>query len=32
LQSVNSVNIGDGIEVALADGVINAKVVEKIEN
>ena len=29
LQSVDSVSIGDGIEVALADGVINAKVVEK---
>ena len=32
LQSVESISIGDGIEVALADGVINAKVVEKIEN
>ncbi|MBR1961762.1 MAG: exodeoxyribonuclease VII large subunit [Alistipes sp.] len=30
LQSVDSVSIGDGIEVALADGVINAKVVEKL--
>ena len=30
LQSVESVNIGDGIEVALADGVINAEVVEKL--
>ena len=30
LQSVESVNIGDGIEVALADGVINAKVIEKL--
>ncbi|MBR2326950.1 MAG: exodeoxyribonuclease VII large subunit [Alistipes sp.] len=30
LQSVESVSIGDGIEVALADGVINAKVVEKL--
>ena len=29
LQNVDSVSIGDGIEVALADGVINAKVVEK---
>ena len=30
LQSVESISIGDGIEVALADGVINAKVVEKL--
>ena len=29
LQSVEDVGVGDGIEVALADGVINAKVVEK---
>ncbi|MBR2031112.1 MAG: exodeoxyribonuclease VII large subunit [Alistipes sp.] len=30
LQSIESVSIGDGIEVALADGVVNAKVVEKL--
>ena len=30
LQSVESISIGDGIEVALADGVINAKVIEKL--
>ena len=30
LQSVEDVGVGDGIEVALADGVINAKVVEKL--
>ena len=30
LKSVEDVGIGDGIEVALADGVINAKVVEKL--
>ncbi len=29
LQSVEDVGIGDGIEIALADGVVNAKVVEK---
>ena len=29
LQSVEDVGVGDGIEVALADGVVNAKVVEK---
>ena len=29
LKSVEDVGVGDGIEVALADGVINAKVVEK---
>jgi exonuclease VII large subunit len=29
LQSVEDVGIGDGIEVALADGVVNAEVVEK---
>ena len=30
LQSVEDVGVGDGIEVALADGVVNAKVVEKL--
>ena len=30
LQSIEDISIGDGIEVALADGVINAKVVEKL--
>jgi exonuclease VII large subunit len=29
LQSVEDVGIGDNIEVALADGVVNAKVIEK---
>ena len=29
LKSVEDVGVGDGIEVALADGVVNAKVVEK---
>ena len=29
LQSVEDVGVGDGIEIALADGVLNAKVVEK---
>jgi exonuclease VII large subunit len=30
LQSVEDVGIGDGIEVALADGVINAQVIDKL--
>ena len=30
LQSVEDVSVGDGIEVALADGVVNAKVIEKL--
>lgn len=30
LQSVEDVGIGDNIEVALADGVVNAKVIEKL--
>ena len=30
LQSIEDISIGDGIEVALADGVVNAKVVEKL--
>ena len=29
LQSVEDVGVGDGIEISLADGVLNAKVVEK---
>ena len=30
LQSVEDVGVGDGIEVALADGVINAQVIDKL--
>ena len=32
LQSVEDVGIGDNIEVALADGVVNAKVIEKTKD
>ena len=32
LQSVEDVGVGDNIEVAMADGVVNAKVVEKTKN